>query len=201
MRKLLFFLIFSSLLATESHALASQQFDAYIVKYGDSMWKIAVKYQMGVSEIITANPQIKNPNLIYPGQKLNVPIKSSDDTSIENEILTIVNNERSKQGLRSLTLNWELSRVAKIKSQDMNDNRYFSHQSPTYGSPFDMMRKFGINYRYAGENIAMGQKTSSQVMTDWMNSSGHRANILNANFTQLGVGKYDTHWTQQFIGN
>lgn len=200
MKKLICFLIFSSLLATGSHGYANQQMDTYIVKSGDSMWKIAVKYQMGVSEIINANPQVSNPNLIYPNQKLNIPIKSSEDTSVENEVLNLVNSERSKQGLRPLTLNWELSRVAKIKSKDMSDNRYFSHQSPTYGSPFDMMRNFGISYRSAGENIAMGQKTSTQVMRDWMNSSGHRANILSSNFTELGVGKYGTYWTQQFIG-
>ncbi len=193
------------LLTIPFYASASS-YDTYIVKSGDSMWKIAVKYQMGVSEIINANPQVANPNLIYPNQKLKVPLKSSEDTSIENQVLSLVNAERSKQGLRSLTLNWELSRVAKIKSQDMATNNYFSHQSPTYGSPFDMMKKFGISYRAAGENIACGQTTAQQVMRDWMNSSGHRANILSSNFTQLGVGKVDssrsayrTYWTQLFI--
>lgn len=67
-----------------------------------------------------------------------------------------------------------------------------------------MMQQFGIKYSYAGENIAAGQKTASQVMNSWMNSSGHRANILNKNFTQIGVGfyaggSYDTYWVQQFI--
>lgn len=199
MKKLLLTLSFFVALAIGHNAHANA-YDTYTVKSGDTMWKIAVKYQMGVSEIINANPQVTNPNLIYPNQKLNVPVKSSQDTSVENEVLSLVNNERSKQGLRPLTLNWELSRVAKIKSQDMSNNRYFSHQSPTYGSPFDMMQNFGITYRTAGENIAMGQTNATQVMRDWMNSSGHRANILNRNFTELGVGKYGTYWTQQFIG-
>ncbi len=84
----------------------------------------------------------------------------------------------------------------------MHDKRYFSHQSPTYGSPFDMMKQFGITYRTAGENIAMGQSTPQAVVNAWMNSEGHRANILNASFTQIGMGYVaDGHyWTQQFIG-
>ena len=86
----------------------------------------------------------------------------------------------------------------------MIDKNYFDHNSPTYGSPFDMMKKFGISYIAAGENIAYGQKTPSEVMNAWMNSSGHRANILNANFTEIGVGmvkKADgtPYWVQMFI--
>ena len=84
----------------------------------------------------------------------------------------------------------------------MQTKGYFSHTSPTYGSPFEMMKKFGITYRYAGENIAYGQRTPQQVVDAWMNSSGHRANILNANFTQIGMGYVATgnYWTQMFIG-
>lgn len=203
MKKILFTLTLIVVLALGNHAHA-ESYDTYIVKSGDSMWKIAVKYQLGVSEIINANPQVKNPNLIYPNQKLNIPLKAKEDVSIENQILSLVNKERSKQGLSSLTLNWELSRVAKIKSQDMASNNYFSHQSPTYGSPFDMMKKFGISYRSAGENIACGQRSAQEVMNSWMNSSGHRANILSSSYTQLGVGyvkggSYGTYWTQMFI--
>lgn len=203
MKKILFTLTLIVALALGNHTHA-ESYDTYTVKSGDSMWKIAVKYQVGVSEIINANPQVKNPNLIYPNQKLNIPVKSKEDVSIESQILNLVNKERSKQGLQSLTLNWELSRVAKIKSQDMATNNYFSHQSPTYGSPFDMMKKFGISYRSAGENIAGGQRTAQEVMNSWMNSSGHRANILSSSFTQLGVGyvkggSYGTYWTQMFI--
>ena len=125
--------------------------------------------------------------------------------SFQKEVLRLVNVERSKMGLKELTLNTELSRVATLKSQDMIDKNYFSHTSPTYGSPFDMMKKFNISYRIAGENIAMGQKTPAQVVEAWMNSEGHRANILNANYTDLGVGiaksfKGTIYWTQMFIG-
>ena len=87
----------------------------------------------------------------------------------------------------------------------MINKGYFDHTSPTYGSPFDMMKSFGISYKAAGENIAKDQKTPSEVMNSWMNSPGHRANILSPNFTELGVGIYKNangtiYWTQMFIG-
>lgn len=175
----------------------------YTVQAGDSMWKIAVKYQVGVSEIISANPQIKNPNLIYVGQKIYVPT-TPEITAIEKEVARLVNVERAKAGLPALSYNWQLARVARIKSEDMRNNNYFSHTSPTYGSPFTMMKNFGITYTAAGENIAMGQKTATQVMNSWMNSPGHRSNILNAKYTQIGVGVAKNssgriYWTQQFI--
>jgi len=182
---------------------AYAQNQIYTVVPGDSMWKIAVKYQMGISEIIAANPQIKNPALIYAGQKVNVP--SLDDVkSIENKVASLVNQERAKKGLQPLSTNWQLARVARYKSTDMMNKNYFSHTSPTYGSPFNMMESFGIKFSSAGENIAMGQRTPEEVMNAWMNSPGHRANILGGNFSQIGVGyAKDTsgriYWTQMFI--
>ncbi len=175
----------------------------YIVKSGDSMWKIAVKYQVGISEIIQANPQIKNPSLIYPGQKLTIPTLN-DIKAYENEVIRLTNVERSKNGLPALTQNWELSRVARYKSADMAAKGYFAHQSPTYGSPFTMMQNFGIRFSAAGENIAYGQRTPQEVVNAWMNSSGHRANILSRSYSQIGVGfarnKNGTaYWTQMFI--
>ena len=92
--------------------------------------------------------------------------------------------------------------MARYKSQDMADNRYFSHTSPTYGTPFEMIRAFGLSYRTAGENIAYGQATPQAVVTAWMNSSGHRANILSSSYTQIGVGyaAKGRYWTQMFLG-
>lgn len=175
----------------------------YTVQSGDSLWKIAVKYQVGVSELISLNPQLKNPNLIYVGQKIYIPA-TPEITAVEKEVARLVNVERAKNGLPALSYNWQLARVARIKSEDMRNNHYFSHTSPTYGSPFQMMRSFGISYTAAGENIAMGQRTAAEVMNGWMNSPGHRSNILNRNFTQIGVGyakdSYGRgYWTQQFI--
>ena len=176
--------------------------DTYTVVKGDSLWKIAVKYQVGLSEIISANPQFKEPNLIYPGDKVYIPLLDTSVTSYEQQVIDLVNEIRVKNGLSKLTANWELSRVARYKSQDMHDKKYFSHTSPTYGSPFDMIKSFGISYRTAGENIAQGYRTPQAVVDGWMNSSGHRANILNASYTQIGVGYVadGNYWTQMFIG-
>ena len=174
----------------------------HTVVSGDSMWRIAVKYQVGLSEIKAANPQIQDPNLIYPGQILTIPTTDSSILSYEKEVVRLVNEIRVKNGLKELTYNWELSRVARYKSQDMKDNKYFSHTSPTYGTPFQMIKNFGISYRSAGENIARGQSTPEAVVNAWMNSSGHRANILNSSFTEIGVGyvAQGNYWTQMFIG-
>jgi uncharacterized YkwD family protein/spore coat assembly protein SafA len=185
-----------ALLSTGASALS------HTVVQGDTMWKLAVKYQVGTSEIISANPQISNPNLIYPGQALTIPTLDNTVSAYEAEVVRLVNVARAQNGLAPLTTNWELSRVARYKSQDMVDKHYFSHTSPTYGTPFQMMKAFGLTYRTAGENIAYGQRTPQEVVTAWMNSSGHRANILNASYTQIGVGYVanGNYWTQMFIG-
>ncbi len=172
------------------------------VSPGDTMWKLAVQYQIGTGEIIAANPQVENPNLIYPGQVLNIPQVSQAVRAYEQEVVRLVNAQRAQNGLKPLAENWELSRVARYKSADMAGKRYFSHESPTYGSPYQMMRSFGISFRSAGENIAYGQRTPAAVVNAWMNSSGHRANILSSSYTQIGVGYHEAgnYWTQMFIG-
>ena len=172
------------------------------VSPGDTMWKLAVQYQVGTGEIIAANPQVENPNLIYPGQGLNIPQVSQAVRAYEQEVVRLVNAQRAQNGLKPLAENWELSRVARYKSADMASRRYFSHESPTYGSPYQMMRSFGISFRSAGENIAYGQRTPAAVVNAWMNSSGHRANILSSSYTQIGVGYHEAgnYWTQMFIG-
>ncbi len=182
-------------------AISSSAATSHTVKSGDSLWKIAVTYQVGLSEIKAANPTIKNYDLIYPGQIINVPSTDSSVRAYEKEVIRLVNVERAKQGLSPLTENWELSRVARYKSEDMRKNNYFSHTSPTYGSPFNMMKSFGITYKTAGENIAKGYSTPAAVVNGWMNSSGHRANILNSTYTQIGVGYVadGNYCTQMFI--
>jgi len=182
---------------------AFAQSGTHTVVQGDTMWKIAVRYQIGVSELIRANPQISNPSLIYPGQKINIP--SIDDVkALEQKVIDLVNQQRAYNGLPALKANWEVCRVARYKSQDMIDKRYFAHQSPTYGSPFNMMENFGIRFSAAGENIAYGQRTPQEVMNSWMNSPGHRSNILNRTYNQIGVGVAKSsngtfYWTQMFI--
>lgn len=174
----------------------------HTVAPGDTMWKLAVRYQVGAGEIIAANPQVQNPNLIYPGQVLSIPQVADAVLQYESEVIRLVNQVRAENGLKALSPNWELSRVARYKSEDMARNGYFSHTSPTYGTPFQMIRAFGLSFRSAGENIAYGQRTPAAVVDAWMNSSGHRANILSASYTQIGVGYCadGRYWTQMFIG-
>lgn len=195
MKKVLFFLVTLCFLLPAS-VLAE---DTYTVQPGDSMWKIAMKYQIGVTEIIEANPAIDNPDLIYPNQKITIPTIDAIKHT-EHLVIQLTNQERAKNGLSALRPNWELSRVARYKSVDMLDKNYFSHTSPTYGSPFAMMENFGISYQRAAENIARGQRTPQEVVTAWMNSPGHRKNIL-GDFTHIGVGYVEDgkYWTQMFI--
>lgn len=196
MKKLLTTTIVSLSLLIPMNAMAA---GSYTVVSGDTMWKIAVKTQTGVQELINANSGLQNPNLIYPGQKINVP--TNNEYSVEQEVIRLVNVERSKAGLSPLKYDWELARVAKHKSLDMQKIGYFSHTSPTYGSPFDMMKAYGIRYMSAGENIAKGQRTAQEVVNAWMNSAGHRANILSTSYTHIGVGYVSNGnvWTQMFI--
>ena len=199
--KRIFILLFSIVIigAMCVTALADTQ---YTVVKGDSMWKIAVKYEVGLSEIKSANPQIKNPDLIYPGDKITIPTIDEGVSKFENEVVTLVNNIRVNYGLKPLLINWELARVARYKSTDMHDNKYFSHTSPTYGSPFEMIRAFNIKFSSAGENIAKGYTSPKAVVDAWMKSPGHKANILNESYTQIGVGyvKDGNYWTQMFVG-
>lgn len=193
-------------------------------QHGDSMWKIAKRYNIHFKHILEMNKHYKDQNLIHPNDKIELPdgttgettnnakegdetpsVSTGAETSSEAEaVLNLVNRERLKQGLQPLKLSDKLTSIANTKAQDMAKNGYFSHTSPTYGSPFDMLHQFGVSYSNAGENIAAGQKTPEQVMKDWMNSSGHRANILNKDYTLLGVGyttggNYGTEWVQLFI--
>ena len=125
-------------------------------------------------------------------------------TSDEQEVFNLINKQRTNNGLAALKIDNEVQRVARIKAQDMVNNNYFSHTSPTYGSPFEMLKSFKISYKSAGENIA-GNSSNSAAVTAWMNSSGHKANILNSSFNYTGVGvvngsKYGKIYVQMFIG-
>ena len=125
---------------------------------------------------------------------------NSGVSDLEQQVVDLVNQERAAYGLAPLTLNTELCNGARLKSQDMLDNGYFNHYSPTYGDPFDMMEALGFNSWYAAaENIARGQKTAEEVMNSWMNSPGHRANILSEEYAEIGVGYAGGYWTQWFV--
>ena len=125
-------------------------------------------------------------------------------TSDELEVFNLINAQRTKNGLSALKIDSEVQNVARIKAQDMVNNNYFSHNSPIYGSPFDMLKSFKVSYKTAGENIA-GNSSNSAAVNAWMNSSGHKANILNSSFNYTGIGvvtgsKYGNIYVQMFIG-
>ena len=124
--------------------------------------------------------------------------------SYEKQVIDLTNKARGKSGLKPLAVDSKLTYMAEVKSMDMYRNGYFDHTSPYYGSPFDMMKRYNISYRYAGENIAKGQQTPQEVVNAWMNSEGHRRNILSKDFTHISVGYVSGYkgklWSQEFIG-
>ena len=129
---------------------------------------------------------------------------TSSLSSDEKEVFDLINTQRTNNGLTALKLDAEALNVARIKAKDMVDNNYFSHNSPTYGSPFQMLNSFKVTYKTAGENIA-GNSSNSGAVNAWMNSSGHKANILNSSFNYTGIGvvkssKYGKIYVQIFLG-
>ncbi|UNK20608.1 CAP domain-containing protein [Paenibacillus sp. N3/727] len=147
----------------------------------------------------TSTPSTSKPAELAQPSKPSTPANTTDKSNFASQVVTLVNKERAKAGLKALTVNEKLTGMAVDKAKDMNNNNYFDHTSPTYGSPLDMMKQYGISYSYAGENIAKGQRTPEEVMNSWMNSEGHRKNIMSPNFTMIGVGYYNGYWVQEFI--
>lgn len=133
----------------------------------------------------------------------NTSSSTSTMNADEKEIFNLINSQRTSNGLQALKVDSEVQRVARIKAEDMVTNNYFSHNSPIYGSPFEMLTSFKVSYKSAAENIAANSSNSSAV-SSWMNSSGHKANILNGNYSYTGVGvvnssKYGKIFVQMFI--
>lgn len=160
-------------------------------------------------EVKVPAPEVKQPEVKEPVAKVPTPEAPAKDTvsssnlNYEQKVVELVNVERQKAGLPALKLDSQLSNVARLKSKDMATNNYFAHQSPTYGSAGDMLTKHGIKWSAWGENIAYGQNTPEIVVNAWMNSPGHRANILSSNFGKIGVGYVVNsngrpYWTQVF---
>lgn len=190
----------------------SVKLGTHYVQAGETLWRIADRYRTTIAGIQQVNGIAGE--MIYVGQPLTVPTlvtmwrtgagnpptnpPPADPGNYAGEVLRLTNLERAKAGLTPFADDRALAAVAQEKARDMRDNGYFSHTSPTYGSPFEMMRKFGITYSSAAENIAKGYRTPSAVVTGWMGSSGHRANILNPNLTHLGVGVAGDVWVQMF---
>lgn len=151
-----------------------------------------------IDEIEMTDDEAKN----YEESYDDFDLSNSGEIAFRKAVVTLVNEIRNDYGLNQLSENPDLAQVAQMKAEDMQNNKYFDHQSPTYGSPFDMMKKFGISYMSAGENIAKGQSTPEEVVNSWMNSEGHKENILNPSYTQIGIGYSadEDIWVQMFIG-
>lgn len=195
----------------EIQPLILENSDSIYVKMLNGKW---INNLTGKEVSKDALPQVnykdKNGNTTVYESKDGDVVKNEDNgqasslSEFQKKVVELVNVERAKVGAKPLTANVELSKVATIKSQDMIDKNYFDHNSPTYGSPSNMIKQFGINYSAVGENIAYGQRTPEDVMNSWMNSEGHKRNILNPNFEEIGVGiaknsNGTIYWTQMFI--
>lgn len=120
-------------------------------------------------------------------QPVPVPTPAEIPTAQETELLQLCNQERVARGIRPLVVDPTLTRLARLKSQDMVDRGYFGHTSPTYGTAYDMMREAGVRYRYAGENLASAVSVASAHRL-FMESGPHRSAILNRKFTHVGIG-------------
>lgn len=172
----------------------TSKYTAYQYKWSNKKWHL----KKPTSQPSTNNSQNNNSNTTTPTQP---STNATDVNAFEQEVVKLTNAERTKAGLAPFQTDAKLMAAAREKSLDMQSKNYFSHTSPTFGSPFDRMKALGISYKSAGENIAKGQRTPQEVVQAWMDSPGHRANILNADFTHIGVGFVEKgyHWTQQFI--
>ncbi len=132
------------------------------------------------------------------------PEEDSSDNSVHpylKQVVDLVNTERAKEGLAPLTVNTKVQAAAQVRA--MESEKLFSHTRPDGSSFATALKEQGVSYRRAGENIAWGQRTPEQVVNAWMNSAGHRANIMNPNFTTMGVGYYQNtngtnYWCQLF---
>lgn len=172
-----------------------------VAKYGD--WYVAYLPDNRVGMIPATNTKLNTPTAASP-----VPdVAGSTGNSLateESQMINLINQERSSQGLKPISANMDLTKLARLKSKDIADKGYFSHNSPTYGSPFEMMRNNGISYMYAGENLAKNSSVQAAHQA-LMNSTDHRKNILNPNFTEVGIGVIGAQgdmkiYTQMFIG-
>lgn len=143
-------------------------------------------------------PELPSPEL--PEVEVPSPELPEENLSYVEQVVQLVNAERAKEGLAPLTLNVKVSAAAQVRAKEIVTS--FSHTRPNGSSFATALKEQNISYRRAGENIAWGQKSPEEVVDAWMNSSGHRANIMNENFTSIGVGYHRqngvNYWCQLF---
>ena len=187
----------------------------FVIKKEISPREFALRFHVNLDDFYASNPNLDpnndqatkptEPNQDIPNNVVNVPTNDSTMSEYEKEVVALTNKARVNAGLKPLTADTgNLQKSARAKSDDMAKYNYFDHNSRTWGSPFDEMKQMGVTYTSASENIASGQKTPSEVVNSWLNSAGHRANIMNASFNRIGVGYAiskdgKTYWTQQII--
>lgn len=202
------------------YSVINKKNNCYIIKFDSNkqgciptnVCKPIINNQITTPPTTTSNPNntSKNPTTEQNKNNNNKPTDNSDSnknnkslTKNEQEMVNLVNSSRKQNGLNELKIDLELTKLARLKSQDLINNNYFDHNSPTYGSPFKMMKTYNISYISAGENIA-GNQTVEKAHNALMNSQGHRENILNKNYTHIGIGiidggPYGKMFTQMFI--
>lgn len=145
----------------------------------------------------TEMPDTEAPDAEVPEESVPDP----EELSYAEQVVRLVNKERAKAGLPALEMQADLTAAANVRAREIKQS--FSHTRPDGSSFSSVLKEHGVSYRGSGENIAYGQKTPEQVMEGWMNSDGHRANILNKNYKNIGVGYYQdergvNHWVQLF---
>lgn len=152
---------------------------------------------------VTQMPDVSQPETKVPEQKA-PEVKETEESkqlTYAEQVVNLVNAERAKNGLQPLTIKEDVRAAAQIRAVEIQTS--FSHTRPDGKSFVTALQEQNVSYRGAGENIAWGQRTPEQVVEAWMNSEGHRANILNAKYTSIGVGYYQNakgvnYWTQLF---
>ena len=142
------------------------------------------------------------PETEKPDNKPDTETPGEEQLSFAEQVVELVNAERAKEGLAPLTIDKKVQAAAQVRAVEIKTS--FSHTRPNGSSFATTLKEQGVTYRRSGENIAWGQRTPKEVVNAWMNSSGHRANIMNKNFTKIGVGYYQhngvNYWSQLFIG-
>lgn len=203
--RILFILMICSFVYLSEEVEASS---IYYVKNGDTLWKISRDFDLNLSMLVELNPQLGNPNLIFPGEKIRLPsdidIQNPGDRSEEEVLLKLVNDYRIESGLRPLNEDLDLSRVAKRKSEDMRKYEYVAHTSDTFGEPTTVLKELHINFMTVRENIGAGHRTPQEVFDAWKNSSIPRQTILDHEATHIGIGYsegglHGGYWTAYVI--
>lgn len=186
--------------ATSKNGTYSYIGSSKTVKYSDKTVKEGKQYYYRVRGVKTT-ASIKY-NGVY-SKKVSVKcVEKNSNSSFVEEVVRLVNIERKKEGLSNLAMSTKLNQAAQVRA--VETTKKFEHTRPDGSSCFTVLEEFNISYFRCGENIAYGQATPKDVVNAWMNSQGHRANIMNSKFTTIGIGCYNYngsyYWTQLFIG-